>query len=545
VAGSAPLAGMSGAPGELGLVDGSGRHAGVAVERKWWTLVAVCAGTFMLLLDITVVNVALPSIQHSLSASFSDLQWTVDAYALTLAALLLTTGSLADIYGRRLAFVAGLTVFSVSSLLCGLATDSLLLILARALQGVGGAAMFATSLALLATAFHGKERGVAFAVWGAVTGIAVAVGPILGGAITSGISWRWIFLVNVPIGAVTVAITLFRVGESRQQGARRPDLPGFVMFSGALGLLVYGLIEASLKGWTDALILGCFAGTVVLLAAFLVVERASSHPMFDLTLFRKPTFTGGAIAAFSLSGGLFALLLYIVLYVQDALGYSALQTGLRLMILSGGILLTSTIAGRLSSLMPVRYLIGPGLAIVGVGLLLMRGLGAGSHWTHLIPGLLVSGVGAGLVNPPLASTAVGVVHYRQAGMASGINSTFRQVGIATGIAALGSLFESKVVSAVTAGLHGVAGLAPRAGALASMIKEGNTSAAIASVPPDQRAAAARVALGAFTGGLNEILLVGAVLSFVGAVCSLVLIRPRDFVHAPAEQTSPTEARATV
>ncbi len=498
----------------------------------------------MLLLDITIVNVALPSIQHSLHASFSDLQWTVDAYALTLAALLLTTGSLADLYGRRVVFSVGLAVFSLSSLLCGLATDSLFLILARALQGLGGAAMFATSLALLATAFQGKDRGVAFAVWGAITGIAVAIGPILGGALTTGISWRWIFLVNVPIGAVTVAVTLLRVGESRQPGARRPDVPGFVLFSGALALLVYGLIEASLKGWTDALILGCFAGSVALLATFVVVERTSSHPMFDLTLFRKPTFTGGAIVAFALSGGLFAMLLYIILYIQDALRFTALQTGLRVMILSGGILATSTVAGRLTSVVPIRLLIGPGLTLVGVGLLLMRGLNAGSHWTHLIPGLIVAGAGAGLVNPPLASTAVGVVHFRQAGMASGINSTFRQVGIATGIAALGSLFESKVVSSVSSGLRGVPGLSSRAGELSGLIKQGDSAAAVASVAPDHRAAAARVALGAFTSGLNEILLVGAILSFVGAVLSLVLIRSKDFVQAaPEPEPAPATAAA--
>ena len=213
------------------------------MDRKWWTLVAVCVGTFMLLLDVTIVNVALPAIQTSLHASFSDLQWVVDAYSLMLAALLLTTGSLADLFGRRLVFMIGLVVFSVSSLLSGLASDPLWLNLARGAQGIGGAAMFSTSLALLGTAFQGRERGIAFGVWGAITGLAVAIGPVVGGALTTGLSWRWIFLVNVPIGVIALVLCLLRVDESKQRGAQRPDLIGVVTFSGALGALVYALIK--------------------------------------------------------------------------------------------------------------------------------------------------------------------------------------------------------------------------------------------------------------------------------------------------------------
>src|SRR5260370_4297454 len=210
---------------------------------KWWTLVAVCLGTFMLLLDITIVNVALPDIQRALNSSFSDLQWIVDAYALTLAAFLLTGGSLADMFGRRLLYLVGLSVFTISSVLCGFAVDTIMLILSRALQGVGGAIMFAVSLALLADAFRGKDRGVAFGVWGAITGLAVAIGPLLGGILTSGISWRWIFFVNAPIGVGALAISVLRVAESRQPKASRPDWAGFVLFTAALASLVYALIE--------------------------------------------------------------------------------------------------------------------------------------------------------------------------------------------------------------------------------------------------------------------------------------------------------------
>jgi EmrB/QacA subfamily drug resistance transporter len=244
------------------------------MERKWWTLIAVCVGTFMLLLDVTIVNVALPSIQASLKASFSDLQWVIDAYSLMLAALLLTTGSLADLFGRRLLFVLGLVVFTVSSLLSGLAQDPVWLNLARGAQGIGGAAMFSTSLALLGGSFRGRERGVAFGVWGAITGLAVAIGPVIGGALTTGISWRWIFLVNVPIGVIAVLISLTKVDESRPPHARRPDLLGAITFSGALSALIYALIKGNTKGWGSTTILACLIGSAVLLVAFLSRARA-------------------------------------------------------------------------------------------------------------------------------------------------------------------------------------------------------------------------------------------------------------------------------
>ena len=425
------------------------------MERKWWTLIAVCIGTFMLLLDVTIVNVALPSIQTALKASFSDLQWVIDAYALTLAALLLTTGSLADLFGRRRIFVIGLVIFSLSSLASGLATTPLWLNLARGAQGVGGAAMFSTSLALIGASFQGRERGTAFGVWGAITGMAVAIGPVIGGALTTGLSWRWIFLVNVPIGVIAVVLCLARVEESKQPGARRPDLIGFVTFSGALGALVYALIKGNQSGWGSTPIVACLIGAAVLMIVFLIAEIVQrDNAMFDLELFRKPTFTGGSIAAFALSAGLFALMLYLTLYMQDVLKYSALETGLRFLVLSGGILLTSTLAGRLTAHVPIRFLIAPGLALVGAGLMLMRGLDASSGWTHLIPGFIVAGAGGGLINPPLASTAIGVVPPERAGMASGINSTFRQIGIATGIAGLGSLFSHTVRTHIVSLLGG-------------------------------------------------------------------------------------------
>src|SRR5580698_2268152 len=442
--------------------------------NKWWTLVAVCLGTFMLLLDITIVNVALPDIQVALNSSFSDLQWIVDAYALTLAAFLLTAGSLADMYGRRLLYLIGLVVFTLASALCGFAVSTLMLQLSRALQGAGGAIMFAVSLALLADAFRGKDRGVAFGVWGAVTGLAVAIGPLLGGLLTTGLSWRWIFFVNAPIGIAAVIISVLKVAESRAPHATRPDWAGFSLFTVALSSLVYGLIESNQRSFTDPLVLGCFAAAAVLLVVFVVVELRTAAPMFDLSLFRLPTFSGGSVAAFGLSASIFSMLLYLVLYIQDILGYSPLATGVRLMVISGGILLTSTVAGRLTSRVPIRLLIGPGLIIVGIGLLLMRGLNAGSSWTHLIPGMIVGGIGVGLVNPPLASTAVGVVPPQRAGMASGISSTFRQVGIATGIALLGALFSNQVRNEVLARVAAVPGLSRQGPQIATAVQPGRS-----------------------------------------------------------------------
>ena len=450
--------------------------------NKWWTLVAVCLGTFMLLLDITIVNVALPDIQRALHSSFADLQWVVDAYALTLASFLLTAGSLADIYGRRVLYLIGLAVFTGASALCGFATSTLMLQLSRGLQGVGGAIMFAVSLALLANAFRGKDRGVAFGVWGAVTGLAVAIGPLIGGVLTSGLSWRWIFFVNVPIGIAAVALTTMRVAESRSPSATRPDWAGFVIFTAALASLIYGLIESNQRSFTDGLVLGCLAAAAVLLAVFVIVERRSAHPMFDLKLLRLPTFSGGSVAAFGLSASIFSMLLYLVLYLQNILGYSPLGTGVRVMYLSGAILVSAT---------------------------------------------------------PLASTAVGVVPPQQAGMASGINSTFRQVGTATGIALLGTLFSNDVKDEVLTRTAAVPGLSARGPEIAGAVQSGQIGNVIARLPAPARQVVGTITRAAFTAGLNRILLVAAIIAFVAGVVSLAAIRSRDFARAaPAGQEGP-------
>jgi EmrB/QacA subfamily drug resistance transporter len=466
------------------------------MDRKWWTLIAVCVAIFMLLLDITVVNVALPDIQRSLHSSFQDLQWVVDAYSLTLAAFLLTGGALADLFGRRLLFTIGLVVFTASSAACGLSSTPLILNLARGVQGVGGALMFATSLALIAQAFHGRERGTAFGVFGAVTGAAVAAGPLIGGVITSAVGWQWIFFVNLPIGLFAVALTLMRVSESRDPAATGVDWMGLLTFSGSLFLLVFALVRGNGLGWGSTEIVSMLAGAGVLIVLFLLAEIRQERPMLDLSLFRRPAFTGANIVAFTVSSSAFAMFLYLTLYIQNVLGYSPLQAGLRFLPTTLLMFAVAPLAGRLSVRVPIRILLGVGLLFVGAGLFAMSTITPTSGWTALIPGFVLQGIGVGLINPPLASAAIGVVPHARSGMASGANSTFRQVGIATGIAGLGAVFQHDL-AAGTIAHHSY-----------------------------------RVA---FVGAFTTIAEIAAAIAFAGAVCAFALVRQRDFVvsHAPA------------
>jgi len=505
------------------------------MDKKWWTLIAVGAGTFMLLLDVTIVVVAQPGIQAGLHASFTDVQWVLDAYALTLASFLLTSGVLADRYGRKRLFQIGLVIFTLGSLLCGVAQNPLMLILSRSAQGIGGAIMFATSLALLGHSFRGRDRGVAFGVWGAISGVATALGPVLGGVITTNWSWRGIFLVNVPVGVIAVAMTAWRVEESRSPHPHAPDWAGFALLTSGLVSLVYGLIRAGENSWSDTGVIICLAIACVTLAGFIVAERRVAHPMFDLSLLRVPTFLGGSVAAFAMNGSLYAMLLYLVIYLQDIQGYSAQDAGLRLAIISGAQFVTATVAGRVSERVPARWLIGPGLLLVGVGLIAMAGLSGASSWTHLIPGFIISGLGGGLVNPPLASTAIGVVPPHQAGMASGVSSTFRQIGIATGIAALGSIFTSAMQHNL-AHTAAVAGSAPR---IVGLVRQGEVGQLLASTPPAARGQLVAAIRSAAAAGINDLLFVTAAVALVGAVCALLFIRSKDFVR-----TGRTDPQAT-
>ncbi|MGH2891311.1 MAG: MFS transporter, partial [Solirubrobacteraceae bacterium] len=444
--------------------------------------------TFMLLLDITVVNTALPSIQRDLSAGFTDLQWVIDAYTLSLAAVVLTAGSIADRIGRRAVFAAGLGIFAAASLAAGLAPDATFLNVARAIQGIGGAAMFAVSLALLAQEWApGSERAKAMGIYGATIGAAVAVGPLVGGAITSGLGWRWVFFLNVPIGAVALAITFARLRESRNPDAGRIDWLGLVTFSSGLLALVLALLRGNADGWGSATIVSLFALAGLLLAAFIVVQRRVAEPMLPLSLFRSRAFTGVQLAAFAVSASLFALFLYLTLYLQSYLGYSPLQAGLRYLPITIVPLLVAPAAVALMGRVQARTLIAVGLAGSGAGLLMMSGLSAGDGWTALLPGFIVAGIGVGLLNPVIGDVALSVVPKERSGMAAGINDTFRQVGIAVGVAVWGAIFLGHVP-------HGALG------AVAGPARDG------------------------FLTGLNTILLLGGLVSLAGAAVALWLVR---------------------
>jgi len=506
------------------------------MARKWWTLIAVSVATFMLLLDITVVNVALPSIRDDLGASFTDLQWVVDAYALTLAALVLTAGSLADRLGRRRLFGIGLGIFSVASLLCALAPDPTFLNLSRALQGVGGAVMFAVSLALIAQEFAaGRERGTAMGIYGASIGVAVAVGPLVGGALTDSLGWESVFYLNVPVGIAAIAITLLKLRESRDPHATRVDWAGVASFSAALFLLVLALVRGNDEGWGSTLIVSLLAGAGALLVAFVVIEGRVSEPMLPLGLFKRPAFTGVQLAAFAISGSAFALFLYLTLYLQNYLGYSPLEAGVRYLPITLGAFLFSPISGALLSRIPARVMMSTALAAAGVGLLLMSGIGAGDEWTTLLGGFLVLGAGTGLLNPVIADVAVSVVPKEKSGMAAGINDTFRQVGVAVGIAVWGAVFVGRgadKVSEVAAGTPAAVGDRPRE--LVEAASSGNIHEALAGVPAGARDAVANAANQGFLAGLNDVLLLGALLSFAGAVLALWLVREGDIEREPVE-----------
>jgi EmrB/QacA subfamily drug resistance transporter len=496
-------------------------------NRRWWTLGAVCVATFMLLLDITVVNTALPAIQKDLGGSFTDLQWVIDAYALSLAALVLTAGSLADRLGRRRVFAIGLGIFSVASLLCALSPDPTFLNVSRGLQGIGGAIMFAVSLALVAQEFpSGPERGMAMGIYGATIGIAVAIGPLVGGLLTDGLGWEWVFLINVPIGIAAIAVTYWKLAESRDPHATRIDWGGLLTFSAALFLLVLALVRGNDEGWGSTLIVGLFVAAAVLMAAFIAIESRAREPMLPLSLFRNRAFTGVQLAAFAVSGSMFALFLYLTLFLQSFLGLSAIQAGVRYLPITLGAFVIAPFAGMALAKVQARYLLSGGLALVGAGLVLAGGLNVDSEWTALLAGFIVSGIGIGLVNPVIADVALSVVPKEQSGMAAGINDTFRQVGIAVGIAAWGAIFLGVGASKVESASGGAVG-STQAHELIEASSSGALPQALASVPAGTRDVARSATEQGFVNGLNEILLLGALLCFVGAALSLWLVRENE------------------
>lgn len=411
--------------------------------RRWGPLLGICLGAFMLLMDVTITTVAMPAIGRGLHASFSALQWVLDGYALALAALMLGVGSLADLFGRRAVYLAGIAVFAAASLACALAPDPGVLVAARVVQGAGGAAMFATTVALITATYEGRDRGVAFGVWGAVNGGAAAAGPLLGGVLVAHIGWRAIFWVNLPVTVVAVVITVATIRESRDPAARRLDLPGMVVFTAAMSAIVYALSRAESDGWAAPHIVGTLAGGVTLLVVFAIIERRSAHPMLDPGLFRGRAFTGIMLAALVVQGSAFGYLVYTSLWLQSVLRLGAVRAGLALVPLAVTAFVVSAVAGRYLHGRAPGPVIAVGALLVGAGAFAQAGLDAGSSANALLPGLVIAGVGVGLATPVLVSAAMAAAPAERAGMAGGAVNTVRQFGFAVGVALFGTVFQAR------------------------------------------------------------------------------------------------------
>lgn len=483
--------------------------------RKWLPLVAICAGTFMLLVDVTIVTVALPDMARSLHSTFTDLQWVIDGYALVLAALVLTAGSLADRIGRRAVYLAGLVLFAASSAACGAAPSAAVLIASRAVQGLGAAMMFATTMALLSNSYpggsgdrppdkqSGRDRGVAFGTWGAVNGAAAAAGPIVGGLLTTHLGWRWIFYVNLPVSVIAVVMSVIVIPESRDPAARRIDLPGMVSFTAAAGCLTYALIRGA---WGSGITLGLVGATVVATAVFIGIELKRRDPMLDLSLLREPAFSALLIAGGLMTAAAWAAMAYESLWLQSLLGLSPIGAGLVLLPSALMAFVVSAGLGRHMHKISPRVLIGGGLAVVAAGDLAQAILRSGSSWWLIMPGVAVIGAGAGMMLPSFSSTTMALVPRQRAGMAAGAATTFRQLGYAFGIAVLGEVFRG--------GLTRVAG-ASRAPALSG----GQAGAILAKEP-----GLSRLLHEAFAAGLDQTLLVAAALAVLAAAMVFALVR---------------------
>jgi EmrB/QacA subfamily drug resistance transporter len=413
-------------------------------NRKWLTLAAVSFGLFMIMLDNTVVNVALPSIQRDLEASLSELQWVVTGYALTFAAFMLIGGKVADAYGRRLIFVVGIVVFTVASLACGLAESGDQLIAARVLQGVGAALMNPATLSIIAATFPPAQRGAAIGIWAGVSALALAIGPLVGGLLTQHLSWHWIFFVNIPVGVVGIVASFLLIDESRDETHERLDLPGLVTSGVGLFALTYGLIEANTHGWTSARILGSFAVALAALVTFALLERFQRAPMLPLELFRNRTYTGANAVVLLVALAMFGVFFFMSLYMQQILGYSAVETGAAFLPMTILIILVAPIAGKTADRIGSRSLMTVGMVLVALQLLYLSRLGVDATFWNLLPGFVVGGVGMALTMPTSAAAATRAVPVEKAGVGSAVLNAFRQVGGSLGIAVMGAIVATEV-----------------------------------------------------------------------------------------------------
>lgn len=493
--------------------------------RKWLPLLAVCLGTFMLLVDVTIVNVALPSMAVALNSSFTFLQWVIDGYALALAALLMVAGAIADRHGRRGAYVVGLVVFAAASAVCGCAPNPVVLVAARLVQGVGGAAMFASATALLQSSYTGRDRGTAFGIWGAVSAASAAAGPILGGVLTESISWRAIFWVNLPVAVAAVALSLRALPADRpvRHPAGAVDVPGGIAFTVAVAGVVFALISGGEHGWTGARPLSALAVAVVALVAFLLIERRAARPLLDPRLWRSPSFAVLMVTALIMQAAAFGHLAYVSIWLQSLLGLSPIRAGLVVLPLSVASFAVSAGVGRLLHNTSPRLPVGLGMLLIGIGVLLMRLVGPGSGWTALLPGLVVLGAGVGLGTPVLVSATMATVPARRAGMAAGAVNTFRQLGMAVGIAVLGTVYSARMADVVRANPA-----VPQPDAVAAGLSRGGAASILSAVPVSVRSEFAALAHAAFAAGLDRAFLVAG---GAAVLCGLLVLA---VVRAPAE-----------
>lgn len=522
--------------------------------RKWWALAAVCFGLFMALLDVTIVNVALPSIQSSLHASFSSLEWVINAYTLVFAVALVPAGRLGDIYGRKTLFIIGIGVFTFGSLLCGLSGNFTvpgvshisMLNIARGIQGLGASAMMPLSLAIISATFTGKQRGIAIGIWGGVSGLATAIGPFVGGLLIAAMNWKAIFFLNVPIGIIGIVMSLWAVQQSKDESAsRKMDVFGIVTISIFMFCLIYGFIRVNdpAQGWTSPHILMLFAISIVALMVFIIGELKIKTPMVDPRLFKIPSYTGAAIAAFCLSAGLYALLFYLSIYLQNGLSFTALETGLRLLPLSVLSFLLGPVAGALMGKTGPKWLVFAALSFLTVGVWLMSGISPAhqpADWIVLLPGLMIAGIGNGLINPPISDLAVGTVERNRSGMAAGVNNVCRQLGVAFGTAFFGAIlanrYTNSIVNKINAMdttlseeananmIHGISQAGPIAGSKGLENADQYANYFQDSTLFDSIGEAAR---GAFIEGTSDIIQIAAAILGLGAIFSLFLIRNKD------------------
>jgi EmrB/QacA subfamily drug resistance transporter len=468
-------------------------------NRKWWTLGAVSVGLFMIMLDNTVVNVALPSIRKDLGISISELEWVVNAYALTFGVLLLTGGKLADLLGRRAIFIAGLVIFTGSSLWCGLAGGAASLIAARTVQGVGAALMNPATLSIITATFPPRQRGTAIGIWAGVSALALAFGPIVGGVLTQDIHWSWIFFVNIPVGIAGVVGALVFIDESKDSSReQRLDLPGLLTSAIGLFALTFGLIETNDNAWTSARVLSLFAIAVVFLVAFVMLELHQRLPMLDMKLFKNATFSGANSVMFLVGLAMFGIFFYNSLFLQNVLHYGAIKTGATFLPMTVLIIFVAPVAGRLADRIGPRWLMGAGMTLLTGSLLLFATLDAQSSWWAILPGLLVGGVGMAITMAPTTAAAMSSVPVDQAGVGSAVINSMRQVGGSLGIALMGALVA--------------------------------TAVSVTALNPAY--------VGQFVEGYHRALHVGAAITLVGAVIAVVTIRTPRHVEERSRAAEP-------